>query len=144
VLRGEDYLASFDIPPEMADRVSRLRFDPTEAGGFRLDHPEIRITYADHSTDVLRAEQISWLNGFVTEKGITFIDRDPYLEMEADRNKTLRSVVITGKGGFLGAEEMEDRFAEAIRVPDYRLVCEQMNRMRRNRWKEEAGIAYGS
>ena len=144
VFKGEDYQASFDIPPEMADRVSRLRFDPTEAGRFRLDYPEFRLTYADHSTDILHAEQISWLNGFVTEQGIAFIERDPYLEIEADRNKTLRSVVITGKGGFLGAEEMEDRFAEAIRVPDYRLVCEQMNRMRKNRWKEEAGIAYGS
>ncbi len=144
VLRGEDYLASFDIPPEMADRVSRLRFDPTEAGGFRLDHPEIRITYADHSTDVLRAEQISWLNGIVTKEGIAFIERDPCLEVETDRNKTLRSVVIKGKGGFLGAEALEDRFAEAIRVPDYRLVCEQMNRLRKNKWKEEAGTAYGS
>ena len=47
-------------------------------------------------------------------------------------------ITVSGKMDWVEADRMEDLFAQAEKVPDYELVCGQLERMRQNRRKEEA------
>ena len=95
------------------------------------------LTGADGREETLTADGIGWLNGFITGDGAAFIARDPMMCFAVPEGMELRKVTITGKADFLTAEEMEDRFAAARRVPDYGTIVAQLQDMRRNRWKED-------
>lgn len=139
VLCGEKYEARFSVSPTMSGRVNELRFDPTEAEMFRIDQLMIKINYSDGSTDKINASQVISMNGFETQHGMAFIERDPYMYIPISADKQIREVQITGLAGFAGCEEMEDLFAEARRVPSYEQICGQLHRIRENKkaYKEE-------
>ena len=139
VLGREGYQAVFELSaaPEGTPPIRAMRFDPTEAEMFALDALRIRLTGADGREETLTADGLGWLNGFITGDGAAFIARDPMMCFAVPEGMELRKVTITGKADFLTAEEMEDRFAAARRVPDYGTIVAQLQDMRRNRWKED-------
>ena len=139
VLGQEGYRAVFDIPaaPDGAEPIRAMRFDPTEAEMFAVDELRISLTGADGREATLGADDIGWLNGFITGDGAAFIARDPIMSFAVPDGMELRQVTITGKAAFLTAEEMEDRFAAARRVPDYGMTIAQLQTMRRDKWKED-------
>ena len=139
VLGRDGYRAVFDFPaaPDGVPPIRALRFDPTEAEMFALDALQVRLTGADGREETLTSDGIGWLNGFVTGNGVSFIARDPMMFFPVPEGMNLRQVTVTGKAGFLTAEAMEDRFAAARRVPDYGTVIEQLQIMRRDKWKED-------
>ncbi|MBQ6564008.1 MAG: glycosyltransferase [Clostridia bacterium] len=132
VFSEEHYQASFDISPEMAQGVKIVRFDPTETGMLWLKNLKIILHFTDGTDSILQLDQISWMNGFEAGDGLVFIERDPNLQFPVPDGKTLRRMTVTAIVEFLDIDRLEDLFAEARRVPDYKLICDQLNRARSN------------
>ena len=102
-----------------------------------LDQLEIRLSYADGGETGLKARDVRWMNGFESGEGLAFIERDPYMMIAVEPGRALRRVTVTGQAAFIRAEEMEDLFAQAIRVPDYELIVGQLHSMRQQQMKRE-------
>lgn len=138
VLDGMNYQAAFDFPPGKGGGIRQLRFDPTEAGMFWLSELKIQVFYESGDAETLNAEQTEPSTGFRIGDGLAFIERDPYLMIPVRPDDQVHRITVTGKINWVEAELMEDLFAQADMVPDYELVCGQLERMRQNRRKEEA------
>ncbi len=136
---GDAYEATFVFPPEKGSHIREIRFDPTEAGMLWLDDLQIRVSYQSGRKEELSISQIRWLNGFETGEGAAFIERDPYMHIPVDPGEVIDEIRITGKAIFTDTEKMLDLFSEAKRVPDYEMICKQLQEMRRNQWKERIG-----
>lgn len=130
IFRESAYHAVFDISPEQAAGLLELRFDPTEAGMLWLDELHMVLTYQDgHQTEVpVRAS--GWFNGFETEKGAAFIEHNPYLFLPVEAGAQLVRAEITARIAFVNTRQMERLFAQATRVPDYALLCAQLDKLR--------------
>lgn len=133
VISNGHYRAEFTFSPESGKGIRELRFDPTEDKMLWLNELRIDIDYLDKTHETLRAGQIPQMNGFETGSGLAFIEKDPVMVFPAEEEKQLEKVTVTGTGRFISSEEMEDRFARAVRVPDYKLICEQLEQMRQTR-----------
>lgn len=131
VYRGQDYHASFTLSQEQSAGLRGLRFDPTEAGMVWLDGLQIRLTYADgRQTDVSPLD-CGWFNGFVTPTGVAFIDSNPYMFLPVDASAQLVQAEVRAKIEFVDLKQMELLFSQAASVPDYALICAQLDKLRR-------------
>lgn len=97
------------------DSVVQLRFDPGESGMMVMKKLIAVLEYEDGSEQILDVNQMD-SNGFAFKKKILFINEDPQIYLQCDKNKKLTNITFSGK---IKREITPEIVSEAInqRVP---------------------------